>query len=119
MIDFYVKLADILEINSIQDSDVLRDFEATLSGSVYVTHNNKDLKELFVENEELILCNNIDEYISSIKEILGDEVRLINISQRAHKRSSKDHTYELRFHELFKLLGIIDTTKDDSYSAIL
>jgi spore maturation protein CgeB len=97
----------------------LRDFEATLSGSVYVTHNNKDLKELFVENEELILCNNIDEYISSIKEILGDEVRLINISQRAHKRSSKDHTYELRFHELFKLLGIIDTTKDDSYSAIL
>ena len=27
MIDFYAKLADILEIDDIQDSDVLRDFE--------------------------------------------------------------------------------------------
>ena len=27
MIDFYAKLADILEIDDIQDSDILRDFE--------------------------------------------------------------------------------------------
>jgi spore maturation protein CgeB len=84
----------------------LRDFDATLSGGVYVTHNNKDLKELFIEDEEIILCNNIDEYIEKIKVLLGDEEKLKEIASNAFQKASQSHTYKKRFIELFKFLGI-------------
>lgn len=84
----------------------LRDFDATLSGGVYVTHNNEDLKKLFIEDEEIILCNNIEEYISKIKALLKDENRLNKIAKNAYDKSSAMHTYEKRFKDLFHFLGV-------------
>lgn len=84
----------------------LRDFDATLSGGVYVTHKNKDLEELFIEGKEIILCRNIDEYIEKIKALLRDEEKLKEIALNAFKKASQSHTYEKRFIELFKFLGI-------------
>lgn len=84
----------------------LRDFDAPLSGGVYVTHNNEDLKELFVEDKEIILCNSIDEYISKIKVLLDDETKLNKIAKSAYEKSSNIHTYEKRFTKLFNNLGI-------------
>jgi len=84
----------------------LRDFDATLSGGVYVTHNNEDLTKLFVEDEEIILCNNIEEYISKIKTLLKDEDRLNKIAHNAYDKSSTMHTYEKRFKDLFHFLGV-------------
>jgi hypothetical protein len=84
----------------------LRDFDAPLSGGVYVTHNNEDLKQLFKEDEEIILCDSIDDYIYKIKNLLKDDVKIKYISSKASKRASQNHTYEKRFMELFKFLGI-------------
>jgi len=84
----------------------LRDFDAPLSGAVYVTHNNKDLKQLFVEEEEIILCDNIDEYIDKIKKLLEDENKLETIRVKAYERALANHTYEKRFIKLFKFLEI-------------
>lgn len=84
----------------------LRDFDATLSAGVYITHNNEDLKELFVEDEEIILCNNIEEYISKIKALLKDENSLGKIAKNAYDKSSTMHTYEKRFKDLFNFLGV-------------
>ena len=82
----------------------LRDFDATLSGGVYVTHNNEDLKELFIDGEEIILCNNIDEYILKIKNLLHDEEKRKSISFKAYEKASQYHTYEKRFNKLFDFL---------------
>lgn len=84
----------------------LRDFDAPLSGGVYVTHNNEDLKELFIKNDEIFLCDTIDDYINKIKELLSDEKKLEIISQKAYQKASKNHTYEKRFLKLFEFLGI-------------
>lgn len=84
----------------------LRDFDVPLSGGVYVTHNNKDLKQLYIENKEIILCDTIDEYIDKIKLLLIDENKLKEISADAYKKASQNHTYEKRFLKLFELLGI-------------
>lgn len=84
----------------------LRDFDAPLSGGVYITHKNKDLNQLYVENEEIILCKTVDEYIIKIKSLLKDDKKLENISLNAYKKASKKHTYEKRFLELFRILNI-------------
>ena len=84
----------------------LRDFDATLSGGVYVTHNNKDLQELFVEDEDIILCDNISDYILKIKSILDNEEKRTKISIQAYNKASENHTYEKRFNQLFNFLGV-------------
>ena len=84
----------------------LRDFDAPLSGGVYVTHNNEDLKQLYIENKEIILCDTIDEYIEKIKVLLADENKLKEISRDAYKTASENHTYEKRFLKLFEVLGV-------------
>ena len=85
----------------------LRDFDAPLSGAVYVTHNNKDLKTLFIEDEEIILCDTIDDYITKIKYLLNDKDKMQFVSNNALKKASKEHTYKKRFLDLFTFLGAI------------
>ena len=85
----------------------LRDFDAPLSGAVYVTHNNEDLKQLFTENEEIILCDTIEDYIEKIKYLLHNEKKRQSISKNAYKKASEKHTYEKRFLNLFTFLGVI------------
>ena len=84
----------------------LRDFDATLSGGVYVTHNNPDLKLFFEEDEEILLCDNIGDYVRKIKSLLVDETRMKAISRNAYIKASENHTYESRFLKLFDFLGI-------------
>jgi len=82
----------------------LRDFDAPLSGGVYVTHNNDNLKKLFKEDEEIILCDNIDDYIAKIKNLLGDSKKMKSISKKSFQRAKKNHTYNKRFINLFNFL---------------
>jgi hypothetical protein len=89
----------------------LRDFDAPLSGGVYVTHNNEDLKQLYKKDEEIILCDYIEDYIDNIKKLLEDDEKIKAISAKAFKKASEHHTYEKRFIELFKHLGIKYETK--------
>lgn len=86
----------------------LRDFDAPLSGGVYITHNNKDLTHLFIEDEEILLCDTINDYIYKIKKLLKDEEKIKNISKAAHRKAIKSHTYERRFLKLFNFLGVND-----------
>ncbi len=84
----------------------LRDFDAPLSGGVYVTHNNPDLKLFFEEDEEILLCDTVGDYVKNIKYLLENESKLDSISRRAYKNASENHTYEKRFLELFRFLGL-------------
>ena len=84
----------------------LRDFDAPLSGGVYVTHNNEDLKLLFKEDEEILLCDTIDDYIVKIKKLLKDEIKLKVIANDAYNKAKKNHTYKKRFLDLFNFLGL-------------
>ena len=83
----------------------LRDFDATLSSSCYVTHYNKDLTSLF-EKDEIVLCKDTHSFIKKIKYLLENENILNSIAEKGHQRSKKDHTYELRIIHLYKFLGI-------------
>ena len=89
----------------------LRDFDAPLSGSAYVTHNNEDLK-MFFDKDEIILCNNIDEYIEHIKWLLENDTIREEIARKAFYKAKDTHTYENRFKDLFKTLKIYKSEFD-------
>lgn len=83
----------------------LRDFDATLSGSCYITHRNKDLELLFDENE-IVLCQSIDEFVTKIQFLLKNNDVLEDRGKQAYIRTRDFHTYENRFNELFSKLNI-------------
>lgn len=83
----------------------LRDFDATLSSSCYVTNYNEDLISLF-EKDEIVLCKDISSFLTKIRYLLENEKTLNLIAKRGHERSKKDHTYELRFKNLYEFLGL-------------
>ena len=84
----------------------LRDFDAPLSGSCYVTHDNSDLHALFEKGKEVILCKNINEYVDKIKYLLSSQDELRRVSKLGLKRALSEHTYEERLKKLFKTLGV-------------
>lgn len=75
----------------------LRDFDAPMSGSVYVTHHNEDLADLFKIDLEIITCKSVDEFIYKIRDLLSNPVRCENIRIRARKRAIDEHTFDQRF----------------------
>ena len=84
----------------------LRDFEATMSGAVYITHEHKDIIEQFT-NEEIILCKSEEEFVEKIQSLLKDDAVMQNIRQNAYRRALSDHTHSHRFEKLFKMLGAV------------
>ena len=84
----------------------LRDFDAPMSGSCYVTHNNSDLHELFDANKENVLCNNEKDFVRKIKYLLSHPKKLNSIAESGFNKASSVHTYEQRFVELYNVLHI-------------
>jgi spore maturation protein CgeB len=81
----------------------LRDFDALMSGGVYVTHYNPALASLFENEKDLVLCKNIDEFELKIKTLLSNEEMRQRISLSAVSVARSKHTYENRFERLDNL----------------
>lgn len=85
----------------------LRDFDAPLSGSIYITNSNPDLLSLYSDNE-IILAEGKEDFSRKIKELLSNAELRESIAQKAFKTASHKHTYEKRFKDLFSVLGIMN-----------
>jgi len=83
----------------------LRDFDVPLSGSVYITNNNRDLLSLYPDDEVILASTKVD-FLRKIKTLLSDEDSRCEISMKAHQTALENHTYRIRFKELFSYLGI-------------
>lgn len=76
----------------------LRDFDAAMSGAIYLTHNNTDLHDLFNVNEEMFLANNISDFVVQAKTILSfDENKQKTIRDNVYKTALNKHHYTGRF----------------------
>lgn len=84
----------------------LRDFDVPMSGSLYITHNNPDLRELFLADEEMIFYDNKVELLQKVKYYLSNPVRIREIAARGCERAARDHSYRKRFLDLFHFIGI-------------
>jgi len=83
----------------------LRDFDVPMSGSVYITNYNPDLKKIYKENEEIIFYKNINECINKIEKLLKYPNKMEEIRGKTYRISSNKNTYKIRLKEILKKLG--------------
>jgi spore maturation protein CgeB len=85
----------------------MRDFDAPMSGSLYITHNNPDLARVYEVGKEIVTYKTIDECVEKVNFYLNQPEQANRIAEAGYKRAMKDHTWKCRFEKLFQAVGLI------------
>lgn len=83
----------------------LRDFDAPMSGALYLTHRNPDLLRLFKEGEEIECYISIDECVKKIKYYLDNPDMREKIASSGLAKAKKFYSWEKRIKDLLFFLG--------------
>lgn len=84
----------------------MRDFDVPMSGSLYLTHHNSDLENLFVIGKEIETYRTPKECVEKVVYYLSHPDEAEAIARAGRLRAEKEHTLEKRFNELFEILGL-------------
>lgn len=79
----------------------LRDFDAPMSGSCYLTHDNPDLRSLFEVGQEIEIFTDVDDCVSKVRRLLGNDEQRERIAAAGRRRAERDHTWDRRIGDLF------------------
>lgn len=82
----------------------MRDFDAPMSGSLYVTHDNKDLHRLYDIGREIVTYGSLSECVREVRHYVDDDVARERVARAGHARAAAAHTWQARFGNLFSLL---------------
>ena len=85
----------------------LRDFDAPMSGALYLTHRNPDLCQIYKEGEEIECYSSPKEALSKIKFYLERPDRMENVAKNGYKITLEKHTWEKRLMETVTNLGLV------------
>ena len=83
----------------------LRLFEATGVGSCLLTDNKKNIEDLFVPGEEVVVYDSFDDCIEKIQWLLQNNNERAKIAERGQKKTLKDHTVEERCKVLIEIIS--------------
>jgi spore maturation protein CgeB len=87
----------------------LRDFDALMSGALYLTHRNPDLCKLFLEGEEIEYYRTPEEAFKKIRFYLDHPANLKRVAMNGHEKSLSHHTWYKRLSETFEKIGLLKT----------
>lgn len=82
----------------------LRDFDAPLSGSCYLTQYNPDLESLYAIGTEMVTYRDIRDCVAQVQSLLADPARLAAIGAAGHARALAEHTWSKRLDDMFAAL---------------
>lgn len=85
----------------------MRDFDAPMSGSLYLTHHNPDLEKLFVLGKEIETFRTPKECVEKVVYYLNHPDKAEAIGRAGRLWAEKKHTWGIRFNGLFEKLRII------------
>ena len=85
----------------------MRDFDGPMSGSLYITHNNPDLYDIFEIGKEIITYNTPEECIEKIVYYLNHINEAEIIAKKGRKRALQFHTWEKRLEKIFQAIDIM------------
>ena len=88
------------------NSSNCRLFEVAGSGGFQICDEREEIKDLFKENEEIVLFKDIDELKDKIKFYLKSRDKAFEIASKARKRAIQEHTYEHRVKTVLQVLGL-------------
>lgn len=84
----------------------LRDFDAPMSGALYITHRNPDLVGLYTEGQEIDCYGSVDECAAKIKMYLANPELLNRVAAAGHRKALSRDTWRGRLETTFEALGI-------------
>jgi spore maturation protein CgeB len=98
----------VLNINRESMADVgfsppTRVFEAAGAGSCLITDHWKGVETFFVPGEEILVAKNAEEVVAQLRAIDAKHSKEIGTAMRA--RALRDHTYEMRSHQVDAILS--------------
>lgn len=85
----------------------LRDFDAPMSGSCYLTQHNGDLNGLYDVGREIITYRSIEQCVMQAKRLLANDEEREAIATAGHRRVLTEHTWDERFATLLSILKIL------------
>lgn len=85
-----------------------RDFEIPMSGGLYLTEYHPELERCFRLGEEIVTYRNFEELVAVICDLLANPAKADAIRQRGYRRALAEHTWEMRFEKVFRLVGVLE-----------
>jgi len=82
----------------------MRDFDGPMSGSLYLTQDNKDLHDLFEVGKEIVVYSSIDDCIEKVRYFLRHSEKREKIARCGLERVRQEHTWKKRFKYLIQFL---------------
>ncbi len=83
-----------------------RNFEIPGCGGFLITGDADNLREYYEDGKEVVIVENESDLIEKMRYYLAHEDERRAIANAGYERTIKDHTYERRFMEIFKMMGL-------------
>ena len=84
-----------------------RDFEIPMSGGLYLTEAHPELSRVFCPGEEILTYSSVKDLVRKIRYYLDHPAEAEAIRKRGYERALREHTWEIRFEKIFRLLGVL------------
>ncbi len=83
-----------------------RNFEIPGAGGFLLTEHVDGIEEYFVPNSEIAVFNGLDDLVDKVRYYLSHESAREAMRIAGHQRALRDHTFEKRFTDIFRLMGL-------------
>lgn len=84
----------------------LRDFDAPMSGSCYLTQHNADLCGLYDIGREIVTYHSVTECVEQARDLLAHDAEREAIAVAGRARAMRDHNWDRRLGTLWAHLGL-------------
>lgn len=84
-----------------------RDFEIPMSGGLYLTEYNPELERFYEIGSEIATWTGFGDLVQKIRYLLSHPEEAESIRQKGFRRARAEHTWEMRFEKIFRLIGLI------------
>lgn len=83
-----------------------RNFEIPGCGGFQLSGHSEDLEDYFTPDEEIALFTSPDELFDKARYFLSHDSERTRIAQAGYRRTMAEHTYEHRYREIFREVGL-------------
>lgn len=84
-----------------------RDFEVPMSGGLYLTEHHAELIPFYAVGHEMVTYTDFNDLLEKIRCLLSDPDQAEKIRQAGKMRALREHTWEMRFDRVFRMLGAL------------
>lgn len=84
-----------------------RDFEIPMSGGLYLTEYNRELEQFYNLGADMVTYTGFEDLVSKIQDLLSNPEKAEAIRKSGYQRAHREHTWEMRFDRIFRLVGLI------------